>query len=82
LERRTPDYYLVCEVCNAKIKIPKKLVKWLEEHHGNLGIVAEQYYRQQGNRGFKSDTKVLRFSIEVRYPIEQADQKLNHGQTL
>jgi len=76
------EYYLVCEVCNAKIRISKKLKEWLEEHYGNLGIIVDRYPTEPCERGFEPDTKVLRFRIEVkeRYTPKEGCEALQHGQ--
>ena len=57
-------YYLKCVVCGSKIRVGKRLVEWLEEHKGNLGLIVEAYPRCKGMRGFEEDTEVLRFIIE------------------
>jgi len=57
-------YYLKCVVCGSKIRVSKKLVEWLREHRGNLGLIIEAYPRCKGMRGFEEDTEVLRFTIE------------------
>ncbi len=76
------EYYLVCEVCNARIRISKKLKEWLEEHYGNLGVIVERFPREPCDRGFSPDTKVLRFRVEVqeKYTPREATEALAHGQ--